>query len=128
MLKHTGLVLLFSAATAFCGYGQSVKKKLLGTYSGTIPSYTIESGEQLIRVEATSLNIVFLSENKVEETIGAAKTEGTYRITSEDKTVYTIQVNYPNQVVYEELVLSKKDKTILRKGFYPQPEGKLAKI
>lgn len=128
MLKHFGLVSFFVVFSACCSYGQSVKKKLLGTYSGTIPSYMIESGEQLINVGASSISIVFLSENKVEETIGATKTEGTYRITSDDKATYTIQVNYPNQIVYEELVLSKKDRTILRKGFYPQPETKLTKI
>lgn len=128
MLKHFGLVSFFVVFSACCSYGQSVKKKLLGIYSGTIPSYMIESGEQLINVGASSISIVFLSENKVEETIGATKTEGTYRITSDDKATYTIQVNYPNQIVYEELILSKKDRTILRKGFYPQPESKLTKI
>ena len=128
MLKHFGLVSFFVVLTACCSYGQSIRKKMLGTYSGTLPAYMIESGEQLINVGVSSISIAFLSENKVEETIGSSRTEGTYRITSEDKMTYTIQVNYPNQIVYEELVLSKKDKTILRKGFYPQPESKLTKI
>lgn len=128
MLKQISLFLIVFVFTTIIGYGQSTRKKYLGTYSGTISSYTILSGEELINVEPSILNITFLEGNKVQETIGSTKIEGIYRITSDDKITYTIQVNYPNQLVYEELILTKKDKSILRKGFYPQPECKLIKL
>jgi len=100
---------------------QELKKKLRVTYSGNVPSYYMEVGEKLVEVSQAQITIAFLGENKVRETLGSSNLEGTYRITSETKNTITLQVNYPNQLVYEELEINKKEKKLIRKGFYPQP-------
>jgi hypothetical protein len=104
---------------------QELKKKWRGTYLGTVPSYYMEVGEKLLEVSDAQISITFLEGNKIQETLGSSNQEGIYRITSETKTSIIIQVNYANQLVYEVLEVSKKEKTIIRKGFYPQPECKL---
>lgn len=108
-------------------HAQELKKKLRGKYTGIVPSYTMQVGERLLEVSQAQVSISFVEGQKVLETIGSSNLEGTYRITSETKTTITLQVNYPDQIVYEELVLNKKDKTLIRKGFYPQPESRLSK-
>ena len=118
---------VFVFLTSLSSNAQELKKKLRGTYLGTLPSYYMEVGEQLLEVDDAQVSITFLEGNKVQETLGSSNQEGVYRITSESKTAIIIQVNYPNQLVYEVLEIRKKEKTIIRKGFYPQPECKLTK-
>lgn len=108
-------------------HSQTLRKKYLGTFSGTLPGYAILAGEQILNVEQAMITIVILEGNKAEEQIGSSKTEGVYRITAETKSTIVLQVDYPNQLVYEELILDKKAKTLQRKGFYPQPESVLIK-
>lgn len=117
------LLLLISTSV----WGQELKKKLRGSYQGEIPAYYIEVGEQLLQVEKTQITIRFSEGNQLTELIGSGEISGTYRIGSETKTTMTLLVNYSNQLVYEELELDKKKKTIRRKGFYPQPECTLTK-
>ncbi len=106
-------------------HAQELKKKLRVAYSGVVPSYYMEVGEKLVEVEQSQISITFISGNKIQEQLGSSNSEGTYRITSESKSTITIQVNYPNQLVYEELEINKKEKKMIRKGFYPQPNAVL---
>lgn len=127
MLKRALFSSLLFCLIGIQAYSQTLKKKYLGTFSGTLPGYAILAGEQILNVEQAMITIVILPGNKAEEQIGSTKTEGLYRITAETKGSFVIQVDYPNQLVYEELILDKKAKTIQRKGFYPQPECVLLK-
>ena len=114
-------IFLFNSAAI----AQELKKKLRVSYSGVVPSYFMEVGEQLVEVDQAQLLITFISGNKIQEQLGSSNLEGTYRITSESKSTITIQVNYPNQLVYEELEINKKEKKMIRRGFYPQPNATL---
>ncbi len=127
MLKRALFSSLLFCLIGMQAHGQALKKKYLGTFSGTLPGYSILAGEQILNVEQAMITIVILPGNKAEEQIGSTKTEGVYRITAETKSTFVLQVDYPNQLVYEELILDKKAKTIQRKGFYPQPQCVLNK-
>jgi hypothetical protein len=127
MLKRVVFFSLLSCLVGLNAHGQALKKKYIGSFVGIIPAYRMESGEQLISIEAGSIQIALLPNNMVEEMIGTSKMEGSYKISSETKTTITVMVNYPNQLVYEELVIDKKDKKMVRKGFYPQPSCLLMK-
>ena len=122
--KITFCTFLFLFMTSV-GNAQELKKKLRVVYSGVVPSYYMEVGEKLVEVEQSQISITFVSGNKIQEQLGSSNSEGTYRITSESKSTITIQVNYPNQLVYEELEINKKEKKMIRKGFYPQPNATL---
>jgi hypothetical protein len=127
MLKRVIFSSLLFCLIGMQAHGQTLKKKYLGAFSGTLPGYAILAGEEILEVEQAMISITLLPENKVEEQIGSAKTDGVYRITSETKSTFILHVDYPNQLVYEELILDKKAKTVQRKGFYPQPECVLNK-
>ena len=120
-------LLCFFAGIGVNCHAQELKKKIRGTYSGNMPAFYMEVGEKLLEGKEAQLTIEFLEGNNVKETIGSAVQEGLYRITNDSKTTVTLQVNYPNQMIYEVIEINKKDKTLVRKGFYPQPECKLTK-
>ncbi len=115
------LVFIVSTFFSFDLSAQQLKKKNLGVYSGTIPSYTMAAGEQVLDVSSTGIQIELKADKQVTETIGSVPTNGTYTVASETKTEIFITVNYPNAMVQEELVLNRKTHELERKGFYPQP-------
>jgi len=115
------LVFIISTFFSFQSAAQQLKKKNLGVYTGTIPSYTLAVGEQVLEVSSTGIQLEFKADKQVTETIGSVPTNGTYTIVSESKTEIIVVVNYPNAMVQEELVLNRKTHELERKGFYPQP-------
>lgn len=115
------LVFIVSTFFSFTASAQQLKKKNLGVYSGTIPSYVMAAGEEVLNVKPAGIQIEFKADKQVTETIGSIPVNGTYTIVSETKTEIVIAVSYPNAMVKEELILNRKTHELERKGFYPQP-------
>lgn len=115
---------LFLTSVAF---GQSLKKKFLGTYSGTVPSYKVDIGSGVVDVASAGLTITLTAEG-VTQTLGKSVRNGTWRIDETEKTYYVILLRLEGQIAEERIVLQKKSKEMVREGIFPQPDALLRKM
>lgn len=104
-----------------------LKKKYLGEYSGVIPAYQIQTNEGLVSVEEAEVSILFKKDFSANLTIGHQQKTSTFRVISKDKKDYTIELVTAGELYVEKINLQGKNKLILRKGIYPQPEATLKK-
>jgi hypothetical protein len=108
-------------------FSQTLKKKFLGTYSGTVPAYKIDIGSGVVDVAAAELTIA-LTADGVTQTLGKSVRKGTWRIDETEKTYYVILLRLEGQIAEERIVLQKKSKEMVREGIFPQPDALLRKM
>lgn len=118
------LLLLSFLLLACTGFGQHIKKKLLGTYEGAIPAYTMDVGQGVVEVFQTTI-IIELTENGVVQQLGNMKRKGTWKITETDKQYYILVLQLDGQLAEERIILYKKGHTMKREGIFPQPDATL---
>ena len=99
-------------------------KKFRKTYTGTIPSYYIHGGNQLLEVGETDIEVSF-SKTTIELKVGGQQYSGTYSSTRK-KSIYKIDTEMENLHVNELLELNKKTKVLVRRGISPQPNAILS--
>lgn len=117
--------LIICCLLASCGtFGQSIKKKLYGTYEGTIPSYKVEMGTGVVDVNATAIRIQLLDHSVVQQ-LGNSTQTGTWKVEDNEKAYYVIIVHLQGQLTEERIILYKKTKTMTREGIFPQPDCEL---
>jgi hypothetical protein len=114
---------LFVAST---GFGQHLKKKFYGTYTGVIPAYKLDIGSDVVDVASASITIV-LSADGVVQQLGNSTKNGTWKIISTEKNYFILSLRLEGQLAEEQVVLDKKSKTMVREGIFPQPDAELAK-
>lgn len=114
------LLLLVPAA----GFSQSLKKKYLGTYSGTIESYRMGIGEDVLSVEPATVEVTITPDSLV-QSIGGISTSGTYVLRESKKEYFVLEFRPKDQLILVEYRIYRKGKKILRKGIYPQPDAEL---
>lgn len=106
---------------------EEVKKKYFGTYSGEIPSYSLDTGNDLVKVQSTDLKIQ-LDANYVILDLGKEHFTGTYSVLFMGVDYYVLDVKLEGQLQSERLVVHTKSKTMTREGIYPQPNAELKKL
>lgn len=121
-------LLLFIITYSYNGISQEIKKKYLGVYTGEIPSYALELGEEVFQVESALIEIQLKPEGVVLEKITGKEITGTYQFIKEDKNAIYFEAKLKEQFIPESFILYKKDKRLERKGIYPQPDVFLKKI
>lgn len=119
------IILFFITSIVF---SQHLKKKYTGTFQGNMSAYTVILGEDMMRIEQTMIHIQLNPDGTCEEKIGDLSQKGTYQITSEDKSTFTLEVSFKGQVITEKYFVFKKEKQVERKGLYPQPDVFLKKM
>ncbi len=120
-------LLVLIVTCSFNGISQEVKKKYLGVYTGEIPSYALELGEEVFQVQSASIEIQLKAEGILVEKIAAKEIKGTYQFIKEDKSGIYFEAKLDGQFIPESYILYKKDKRLERKGIYPQPDVFLKK-
>jgi hypothetical protein len=120
-------LLLFFFTCWLSGVSQEIKKKYLGVYSGEIPSYALELGEEVYQVQSAPIEIRLNAEGALIEKIATKELKGTYQFIKEDKNAIYFEAKLDGQFIPENYVLYKKDKRLERKGIYPQPDVFLKK-
>ena len=104
-----------------------IKKKFLGKYSGSIPSYEIQLKEGMTSVDAVEISFVLKKDYSIEIQIGKEKKESRFTVLERNKNNYTIEVRIPGEKYIEKLELKGKEKILFREGLYPQPKAHLSK-
>jgi len=116
--------LLFPVVLLFA-FGLNAQKplprKFRKTFTGTIPSYYIHGGNQLLEVGETDIEVSF-SKTTIELKVGGQQYSGTYSSTRK-KSIYKIDTEMENLHVNELLELNKKTKVLVRRGISPQPNA-----
>ena len=123
-MKHVLICLL--AFTAF-NFSAQIKKKDLGTYQGTIPSYKINNGSQLLEVASCNIT-VSLDKDSLKLVIGSKTCSGAYVVKKIKRRTYNIHLTTPHSQLEEVFRLEGKEREILRKGLFPQPDCELIKL
>jgi hypothetical protein len=124
-LKIVFAVFLF---LSFHSNGQELKKKLLGSFEGTIPSYAIDFQGEVLQVPVAPIRIDLQAAQKAILILNGQSKQGNYKILAEDKTSITLECLFVGDDIPEILILFKKEKRLERKGVYPQPDVFLKKI
>lgn len=123
-MKHVLICLL--ALNAFY-FSAQIKKKDLGTYKGTIPSYKINNGSQLLEVASCSIT-VSLDKDSLKLVIGSKTYSGAYEVKKIKRRAYNIHLTTPHSQIEEVFRLDGKEREMLRKGIFPQPDCELFKL
>lgn len=119
------ILLVFILICSF-GLTAQIKKKDLGRYTGTIESYKINSGQELLTVQSCPISITLNKENVVLK-IGSQEYKTAYAIKKFERRSYIITVGTPYSDLEESFSLNGKNKEMLRKGLFPQPDCILKK-
>lgn len=120
-------LLLFILICSFSGNSQEIKKKYLGVFTGEIPSYALELGEEVFQVQSAQMEVQLKPEGIMIEKIASKETRGTYQWIKEDKIGIYFEAKLDGQFIPESYILYKKEKRLERKGIYPQPDVFLKK-
>ena len=118
---------LFVCTFAFGTFGQSIKlkKKYLKVYDGTLPAYSINLGEEIVKVNSEYLKVT-LKKDSLFVLVGKVKYSGTYKVEKITKKEYKITGAIEETGIPALFFLDLKNKTLLRKGVFPQPESLLS--
>lgn len=120
-------LLLLVLTCSISGNSQEIKKKYLGVFTGEIPSYALELGEEVFQVQSAQMEVELKPEGILIEKIASKEIKGTYQFIKEDKSGIYFEVKLDGQFIPESYILYKKEKRLERKGIYPQPDVFLKK-
>lgn len=120
------LIIIIASSFTFAQKEITLKKKYLGAYNGTIPSYQIDSGTDLIDINAQKISISIKVDSIMFE-INKNLYQGTYKVLFEASKYYVLNCTIDNRQIGERVVVYKRGNKISRDGLYPQPSAMLAK-
>ncbi len=116
----------FFTISTLIGFCQSVKLKnrFLKFYKGNIPAYEVNYNNQLVKIDATEI-MVQLKKDSLYISVGASNWVGIYTVAKTGKKVFEITGKMEGTGIPEVLNLNTRNKTIVRKGLFPQPDAEL---
>jgi len=124
------VLLLFLGLTAYQLEAQTVriKRKFCKTYQGEIPAYRVQLGEEMVEIPSCKLELT-LTKDSIIMQLGKLSMRNTYQLEKTDNPKeILILVARDNSDIPERMILQTKEKVIIRKGIFPQPEVKLIKV
>jgi hypothetical protein len=104
-----------------------VKKKYYGLYQGTIPAYQIDTGNDLLPIDSTSIEIQ-IEKGYIALSVGKQTVTGAYKISYSTDEYIVIEAKMIDQIATEKIHIYTNQKKITRIGIYPQPDVILEKI
>jgi hypothetical protein len=126
MKKLLLVVSFLVCSTAWSQKPIELKKKFLGSYSGMIASFKLDTGEDLVDIEREKISLM-IDVDSVKFTIGRNSLTGSYTVLFEAKKYYVLDCIIPGRLAGERVVIYKAGKKISRDGLYPQPSAMLTK-
>jgi hypothetical protein len=127
-MKNIGVLIIFLIC-CFISSAQDikVKRKFRGIYTGIIPPYEFNSGEELFRVSSAPISIT-ISKTGYLLTIGDLNYEGEIIALSVKKKQAYFTIKIPEYSLEEKVQVDAKKKILLRDGIRPQPILQLRKF
>jgi hypothetical protein len=119
------IVIVFAMTTASFGQTQTIKRKYRGIYEGTIPSYEVRMGQEMMAVKATNMH-VYLDRDSIYLEIGSYRYNSSFQLEKISASLM-ITADRENSGIPEQLIFDPKTKTIIRKGLHPQPDVTLTR-
>jgi hypothetical protein len=126
MCKWLSILLFYVPLSLFAQKKEELKKKYLGVYEGIIPSYKMDTGEDVVDVQETSIRISIQTDS-VYMLIGYLELKGSYEVMFKADNYYLLDVKMDNQEAAERIIVYKRGKHISRDGLFPQPVTELSK-
>lgn len=120
-------VLLFVPLMASAQKQAKLKRKYFGKYRGTIASYEIEVGTELVKVSETPIYVTIERDNQVAIVIGNNKLYGKYDVLFKADSYYLLDCKMQGQLASERILVYKRGKHLSRDGMFPQPVTELKK-
>lgn len=121
------LIFIFAFVLPVLSFGQkeiNLKRKYMKSYSGIVPSYSMDVGDNIVEVTATPISIE-IEKDSVFFKIGQNKFQGTYTVMFEANKYYLLNAVIDGQLANERIMVHKRGRTISRDGLYPQPMAEL---
>ena len=103
-----------------------MKIKYFGKYKGTVTSYEIDTGTELLRVTESAIYVT-IAEDELSVTVGKNKLYGKYNVMFEADKYYLLDATIDGQLATERIMIYKRGRKIARDGMYPQPVTELKK-
>lgn len=126
-MRGLSLIILFALPlAAFSQKKVELKKKYFGNYKGTVSSYEIDTGTELLKVSESAIYIT-IAEDEISVSVGKNKLYGKYIVMFEADTYYLLDAQINGQLATERIMVYKRGKKIARDGMYPQPVTELKK-
>lgn len=146
------IISLLLALISFGSFSQkeiNLKRKYIGNYKGIIPSYSMDTGNEVVQVSSTNIFIEITKDSvfvKIGISTGSMTSDSThfdklsgvssmtnslkgdYYIMFEAKTYYLLEATIEGQLATERILVYKRKKHISRDGMYPQPVAELKKF
>jgi len=101
-----------------------LKNKFFGTYSGEISSFKLDTGEDLVDVAKTKINIK-IEQDSIHFAIGRNELGSIYTVLFEAPKYYVLDCKVIGRLAGERIVIYKRGKKISRDGLFPQPNALL---
>lgn len=123
------MLIIVLVGLPLAGFSQKkveLKKKYFGNYKGTVSSYEIDTGTELLKVTESAIYIT-IAENEISVTVGKNKLYGKYTVMFEADSYYLLDAIIDGQLATERIMVYKRGKKIARDGMYPQPVTELKK-
>lgn len=128
MRNLLAVILIVVPVLVFSQEEIKLKKKYLGHYKGTIDSYLLDTGNEIMTVGETAIYVEIGKDDKIKVTIGSREIQGTYHVMFKAKTYYLLDAQMEGQLATERIMVYKRGKHIARDGMYPQPVTELTKF
>lgn len=119
-------ILFLVPALAFSQKEVKLKKRYFGKYKGTVSSYKIDTGTEVLAVGESAIYIN-LAKEQISVTVGKHKMYGTYTVMFEADKYYLLDATIDGQIATERIMVYKRGRKIARDGMYPQPVTELKK-
>jgi len=127
-MKNIGVLIIFLICCSISSAQDiKVKRKFRGIYTGIIPPYEFNSGEELFRVSSAPISIT-ISKTGYLLTIGDLNYEGEIIALSVKKKQAYFTIKIPEYSLEEKVQVDAKKKILLRDGIRPQPILQLRKF
>jgi hypothetical protein len=99
-----------------------LKRKYLKEYQGEMPKYSALIGKEMLEVSPVKM-VIKLDKESLFLSIGNSDYTGVYtasKATNKEEVILIMERD--NTKIAERFILNKKNKTIVRKGIFPQPD------
>ena len=125
-MKWIVLVAFFTLLTSdVSAQSARLKRKYLKEYQGEMPKFSALIGKEILEVSPAKM-VVKLDKDSLFLSIGNSKYQNVYAVSkSTNSDELLLMMERENTGIEELFILNKKNKTILRKGIFPQPDALL---